>query len=107
MGYFYLLIAVIAEIAGSNLVVSSQGFTKWQPTLLCLACYGLAFFMLSKTVETIPLHIAYAIWSGAGIVLVTVMSVLFWKAQINWPTIFGLLLIIVGIVIVNLYGNLH
>lgn len=106
-GYLYLIIAIISEIIGSNMVVSTEGFTKLKPTLICILCFGIAIYMLSLTVHYIPLYIAYAIWSVLGIILVTVVSVVFFKQSVDIPTLIGIFLIVAGVVVVNLFGKSH
>lgn len=107
IGYLYLAIAIISEVIGSNMVVNTDGFTKLKPTLICIFCFGLAIYMLSLTVKHIPLYIAYAIWGGLGIILVTILGVIFWKQNINIATLIGILFIVVGVVIVNLFEKAH
>lgn len=107
MGYLFLILAVIAELIGTNLLKSTDGFTKLMPTIATLISYGLAFYFLSLVVRTLPVNIAYAIWSGLGIVLITLVSVLVFKQSINLPTIFGTLLITIGVVVVNIFGTGH
>lgn len=107
VGYLYLAIAIISEVIGSNMVVNTEGFTKVKPTLICIFCFGLAIYMLSLTVKHMPLYIAYAMWGGLGIILVTIVGVTFWKQSVNIPTLIGILFIVVGVVVVNLFGKLH
>lgn len=107
MGYLYLTIAIVSEVIGSNMVISTEGFTRIKPTLICVFCFGLAIYMLSLTVRTIPLYIAYAMWGGLGIVLVTMVGVLFWKQAVDAPTLLGIFFIILGVVVVNLFGKTH
>lgn len=107
IGYLYLAIAVIAEVSGSSLIKYTEGFSKLYPSLGCLALFGTAIFMLSKTVNYVPLYIAYAIWGAAGILLVTVISVVFLKESINLITVIGLVCIVLGVVLVNLFGTGH
>jgi Membrane transporters of cations and cationic drugs len=107
IGYVFLAIAIISEVTGSTLIKYTDGFTKFTPSVLCLLLFGTAVFMLSKTVEHIPLYIAYGLWGALGIVLVCLISVLFLKESINLPTIFGICLIVSGVILVNLYGSSH
>ena len=107
MGYLYLTIAIVSEVIGSNMVISTEGFTRIKPTLICVFCFGLAIYMLSLTVRTIPLYIAYAMWGGLWIVLVTMVGVLFWKQTVDAPTLLGIFSIILGVVVVNLFGKTH
>ncbi|CAK1226089.1 multidrug efflux SMR transporter [Fructobacillus fructosus] len=107
LAYFYLALAVIAETTGTTLIGQTNGFTKLLPTILTLACYGLSFYLLAIVVKTIPVHLAYAIWSASGILIITSLSVVVFKASLNWQTVLGLALLIVGVVLVNLFGHVH
>lgn len=107
IGYLYLAVAVISEVIGSNMVANTEGFTKIKPTLICIFCFGLAIYMLALTVKHMPLYIAYAIWGGLGIILVTVVGIIVWKESVNLPTILGIVLIVSGVVVVNLFSNAH
>ncbi|MBS9338289.1 multidrug efflux SMR transporter [Fructobacillus sp. M2-14] len=105
--YFYLFLAVAAETSGTMLIGMTDGFTKLLPTILTLACYGLSFFLLAIVVRNIPVHLAYAIWCASGILIITSLSVLVFKVSLNWQTIVGLILLIIGVVLVNLFGRVH
>ncbi|MGQ2227055.1 DMT family transporter [Fructobacillus fructosus] len=107
LAYFYLALAVIAETTGTALIGQTNGFTKLLPTILTLACYGLSFYLLAIVVKTIPVHLAYAIWSASGILIITSLSVVVFKTSLNWQTVLGLALLIVGVVLVNLFGHVH
>jgi len=69
--YVHLGIAIVAEVIGTTLMRYSEGFTKLWPTVATLCCYAVAFWFLSQTLQYIPTGIAYAIWSGVGIVLIS------------------------------------
>ncbi|MCK8616942.1 multidrug efflux SMR transporter [Fructobacillus sp. M158] len=107
LSYLYLALAVIAETTGTALIGQTNGFTKILPTILTLACYGLSFYLLALVVKTIPVHLAYAIWSASGILIITSLSVVVFKATLNWQTIVGLALLIIGVILVNLFGRVH
>ncbi|KRN75253.1 hypothetical protein IV73_GL000411 [Weissella kandleri] len=107
MNYLFLFLAIFAELAGTNLLKFTDGFTKLYPTAATLFMYGLAFYCLSIVVKDFPVNIVYAIWSGAGIVLVTLVSVFIFHNSINWQTLLGTLLIVVGVILVNIFGTSH
>lgn len=107
MAYLYLMLAIISELIGTSLLKASDGFSKLFPTLGLLVSFSLAFFFLSLSLKTIPLNLAYAIWSGLGTVATVVISILIWKEQVNFASITGITLIIVGVIILNLYGPGH
>lgn len=105
--YLYLAGAIILEVLATNLMKASEGFTKLPYTLGTLGVYGLCFFLLSLAVKGMDLSLAYAIWAGVGIILTTAISVLVWHESINLATALGLALIVIGVVIVNLFGSAH
>jgi len=82
MAWIYLTVAIIAEVLATTALKSSQGFTKLLPSIVVVAGYGIAFYLLSKIVQVLPLAITYAIWSGAGIALVGIVGYI-WLGQ-NW-----------------------
>ncbi|UQS83029.1 DMT family transporter [Bombilactobacillus thymidiniphilus] len=107
MSYLYLLIAVVGEIFGTSLLKASNGFTNLGASIGALISYGLCFYFLSLSLRTIDLSVAYALWSGLGIVATTGVSYFIWHENLNLLTVLGLLLILIGIVIVNLFGSNH
>lgn len=107
MSYLYLVLAIVGELIGSSLLKASEGFSKLFPTIGLIIAFVGCFFFLSLSLKTIPLNTAYAIWSGLGLVFTTIISVLIWKEKINMASITGITLILVGVVILNLFGPGH
>lgn len=107
MSYLYLTLAITGELVGSSLLKASDGFTKLYPTIGVVIGFISCFFFLSLSLKTIPLNTAYAIWSGVGIVATTIISVLIWKEKINMASVIGISLILVGVIILNLFGPGH
>ncbi|GIO26581.1 quaternary ammonium compound efflux SMR transporter QacH [Ornithinibacillus bavariensis] len=107
MPYLFLALAIVGELIGSSLLKASEGFSKPFPTIGVIIAFVGCFFFLSLSLKTIPLNTAYAIWSGIGIIATTIISVLIWKEKINAASIAGITLIIVGVVILNLFGPGH
>lgn len=105
MNYVYLAIAIIAEVAATSALKMSDGFSKWLPSVIVIVGYGIAFFCLSLTLRSIPLGVAYAIWSGAGVALVTVIGWLVFKQTLDLPAMVGILLIISGVLVLNLFSK--
>lgn len=105
--YFYLTLAIIAETTGTTLIGSTAGFTKLLPTVLTLSCYALSFYLLSLVVKSMPVYLAYAIWSASGILVVTCLSVALFNVHLNWQTIVGLAFLVLGVVLVNIFGSVH
>lgn len=105
MPYFYLVIAIVSEVIGTSFMKASEGFTKPMPTLIMAAAYAVAFYFLSLTLRTIPVGIAYAIWSGVGIVLIAAVSWLVLGQKLDGPAIIGMGLIATGVVVMNLFSK--
>jgi small multidrug resistance pump len=103
--WLFLSIAIISEVVATSALKSSNGFSQFWPSLVVVAGYAAAFFFLSLTLRTIPVGVAYAIWSGAGIVLITVIGWLVLGQALDAPAIVGLALIIVGVVILNVFSK--
>lgn len=103
--HVYLIIAVAFESFGMAAMQSSQQFTKFWPTVLTAVGLGIALYMMTLTLKYMPLGIVYALWSGFGIILITAISVFFYKQAIDLWAILGLGLIIVGITIIHLFSK--
>ncbi|ENH97552.1 Spermidine export protein mdtJ [Gracilibacillus halophilus YIM-C55.5] len=107
MAYLYLMIAIAGELIGSSLLKATDGFTKLVPTTGVVISYVGAFFFLALSLKSIPLNIAYAVWSGLGIIATTAISILIWKEKLNFGSVIGILLIIAGVVVLNMMGPGH
>lgn len=107
MSYLYLALSISLELVGTSLLKASEGFSKLSPTIGVIIAFISCFFFLSLSLKTIPLNTAYAIWSGIGIVATVIISVSIWKEKINMASIVGITLILVGVVILNLFGPGH
>ena len=105
MGYLYLTLAIIAEVIGTTALKASEGFSKPLPSVLVVLGYCAAFYFLSLVLKTIPVGIAYAIWAGMGIVLMAIVGILFFGQTIDFPAVIGLLLIISGVVVINIFSK--
>jgi small multidrug resistance pump len=103
--YGSLFIAIAFEIAGTTLLQQSRQFTKFLPTLGMALCYGAAFYFLSVTLRVLPVGIAYAIWSGLGIVLISLVGVIVFRQTLDPAAIVGLGLIIAGVIVVNVFSK--
>ena len=100
--YIFLFVAIIFEVVATSLIKTSNGFTNLLPTVSLLALYGAAFYLLSLAVKTIPIGIAYAIWSGVGIVIIALVGIFFFKQPLDVPAVLGISFITVGCLIINL-----
>lgn len=105
MAYVYLLIAIIAEVVGTSALKASDGFTKWIPTAIVAIGYGLAFYCLSLVLRNIPVGVTYAMWSGLGIVFISLVGYAYFKQPLDLPAIAGMVLIISGVNVINLFSK--
>ena len=101
--YIILFFAIVFEVLGTMLLPVSQNFTKLLPTSILLVSYGASFYFLALVSQKLPLAIIYASWAGLGVFSVAMLSYFFYKQTLNWHTIIGLFLIIIGVTVVNLY----
>ncbi len=101
MNYLYLALAILCEVVGTLSLKASAGFTRPLPSVLVLVGYGLAFLFLSFTLRTVPVGVAYAVWSGAGVVLITVASYFIYGQSLDAPALLGIALILAGVVVVH------
>ena len=105
MSFLYLSIAIIAEVIATSALKASNGFSVLWPSLATIFGYGIALFFLSLTMKTIPMGIAYAIWSGAGIILISTVGLLVFKQQLDLPALIGLAFMIIGIIFINVFSK--
>ncbi|MEI6240916.1 MAG: multidrug efflux SMR transporter [Planctomycetia bacterium] len=105
MHWLYLTIAIVAEVVGTSFLRASAGFTKPLPSIVVICGYGLAFFFLSLTLDKVPVGIAYAVWSGAGVTLIATIGWLFLGQKLDPPAIVGMGLIVAGVVVLNLFSK--
>ncbi|AVN33939.1 multidrug efflux SMR transporter SsmE [Serratia marcescens] len=103
--FMYLTMAIVAEVIATTMLKASEGFTRLWPSLLVVLGYGVAFWGLSMVVKSMLLGIVYAIWSGMGIVLVSVAAVFVYQQKLDWPAIVGMGLIIAGVLVINLLSK--
>ncbi|OAH26212.1 multidrug transporter [Methylorubrum populi] len=105
LNWFYLAMAILAEIGATSALKSTEGFSKLVPSALTVIGYGAAFFFLSLTLRTIPMGIAYAIWSGVGIVLISAVGWLAYDQKLDAPAVAGISLIICGVIVLNVFSK--
>ena len=105
MGYWYLAIAIVAEVLATSALKESQGFSKLLPTLLVMAGYGASFYFLSLVLQTIPIGVAYAPWAGLGIVLITIVGAVVFGQKMDLAAILGIALIISGVVVLRVFSS--
>lgn len=105
MKYLYLLIAIIGEVVATSSLKASEQFRKPLPSILVVVGYAIAFYFLSITVKVLPVGITYAIWSGVGIVLVTIAGIILYKQVPDAPAIIGMILIALGVLVINIFSK--
>lgn len=103
--YVALGFAIVAEVIATTALKASDSFTRLLPSMLAVACYAVSFYLLTITLRTVPTGIAYAIWSGLGIVLITLISFLVFQQTIDLPGLLGMGLIIAGVVVINVFSR--
>lgn len=102
--YLYLISAILVEVLATSSLNNSNGFTKLAPTALSLLCYAVSFYLLSKILTAMPVGIVYALWSGMGILLITMVGVFFYNQKIDMPAMIGIALIMMGVITINLFS---
>jgi small multidrug resistance pump len=103
--WLFLGIAIVSEVVGTSALKASEGFTRLWPSLLVVTGYVISFYFLSLVLKTMPVGIAYAVWSGAGIALIVWIGWAFFGQSLDMPGILGLLLIVAGVLVLNLFSK--
>ena len=101
----FLSIAIVSETIATSALKSSDGFSRLWPSLLVVAGYCAAFYFLSLTLRTIPVGVAYAIWSGVGVVLIALAGWLIHGQRLDAPALIGIALIVAGVVVMNVFST--
>ena len=104
-GYTALALAIVAEVIATSALQASAGFTRLWPSCLVVLGYGVAFYCLAFTLKTIPMGVAYAIWSGLGIVLITLVAFVLYGQKIDLAGLLGMGLIVAGVVVLNVFSK--
>ena len=105
--YALLGIAIVAEVIATSAMRASEGFSRLVPSVVVVLGYGVAFHCLSLTLKSVPVGIVYAVWSGAGIVLITLVAVVLYRQVPDVPAIIGLGLIIAGVAVLNMFSKMQ
>ncbi|WLS03013.1 DMT family transporter [Shinella oryzae] len=103
--YAVLVVAIVFEVLGTSAMQAAQHFTRPVPTMAMVVCYAIAFFFLSWSLRYVPVGIAYAIWSGLGIVLISLVGYFFFGQKLDPAALVGLGLIIAGVLVLNLFSK--
>jgi small multidrug resistance pump len=103
--WLYLVVAVVSETVATSSLKASEGFTRPLPSALVVIGYGAAFYFLSLTLRVIPVGIAYAIWSGLGVILISLTGWLLFGQKLDAPAMIGMALIVSGVIIMNVFSS--
>lgn len=107
MQWIFLMVAIVSEVIGTTALKASESFSRLGPSAVVIIGYATAFYFLSLTQKTIPVGVAYAIWSGAGVVLIALIAWILYGQALNLAAILGIALIVAGVVILNLFAVTH
>ncbi len=103
--WLFLIVAIMSEVAGTSALKSAEGFTRFWPSTIVILGYSSAFYFLSLTLESIPVGIAYAIWSGVGTALIALVAWVFLGQKLDLPAVAGILLIVSGVLVINVFSK--
>ena len=103
--WVYLITAIVSEVIATSALKASTGFSKPLPSVVVVVGYLVSFYFLSLTLKTIPVGIAYAIWSGVGVVLISIVAWLLYGQKLDLPALIGMGLIISGVMVINLFSS--
>ena len=101
-----LFFAILSEVIATTALKLSDGFTRIVPSVIVVIGYGASFYLLSISLKVLPIGLAYAIWSGVGIVLTVIAGILIWRESLDWARVIGIIFIILGILIINLFSKI-
>jgi small multidrug resistance pump len=105
MNWLILAIAICAEVIATSALKASEGFTRLVPSLLVVIGYSVSFYLLSLTLKVIPIGITYAIWSGLGVVLISLAGWYFYGQKLDLASVIGISLIVSGVMVLNLFSK--
>lgn len=105
MHWALLLVAILAEVAATSLLKSTEGFSRLWPSVVVIICYETAFILLALSMKRIPIGLVYALWSGVGVALITLVAWVFLGQTLSAMGLLGLALIVGGVVVINLFSK--
>ena len=103
--YLILFFAILSEVIGTTALKFSEGFTKLVPSVVVTVGYGLSFYLLSLALKSMPVGVAYAIWSGVGLILTVFVGIIIWQESLDWARAARIVFILVGIVLINVVSK--
>ncbi|HOU93835.1 MAG TPA: SMR family transporter [Polyangiaceae bacterium] len=105
VSYLFMAAAILSEVVATTALKATEGFTRLWPTLLSLAGYGAAFYCLSRTMDHIPVGVTYAVWAGAGLVMITLLAWALYGQRPDLPAVLGMACIGAGIIVMGLFSE--
>jgi small multidrug resistance pump len=105
MEWLLLFVAIVAEVIATSALKLAKGFTRLWPSVIVVSCYSLALYLLSLTLETIPVGVVYAIWSGAGVALITIVGRYYFGQILDRPARVGIAMIVAGVIVLQLVST--
>ena len=105
MAYLYLAMAIVAEVTATSALKASAGFTRLWPSVIVVLGYGLSFYCLTLVLRSLPIGITYAVWSGLGIVLITLAGLVLYREIPDLPALLGMGLIVAGVLVIHLFSR--
>ena len=103
--WLYLLAAILAEVTATSALKAADGFRRLWPSVIVVVGYAVSFYLMGLTLRDIPVGVTYAIWSGVGVILITLVAWVAYGQQLDLPAIVGMTLIVVGVVVMNLFSK--
>lgn len=103
--WLYLAVAIVSEVIATSALKAAEGFSRPLPSLIVVIGYAIAFYCLSVVLRTLPVGIAYAIWSGAGVALIALVGWLIYGQALDLPAVIGMTLIVAGVVVLNVFSK--
>ena len=103
--WIYLAIAIVAEVIGTSFLKLSDGMTRLGPSIAVVLSYVVAFYMLSLTLKSVPVGVAYAIWAGVGVALITLIGLVAFRQSLDLPAVVGIVMIVGGVLVIHLFSN--
>lgn len=105
MHWLILVLAIVCEVIGTAALKSSDGVTRLVPSIIMTVSYGAAIFLLSLVLKTIPMGIGYGLWSGIGIILITMVGWVFYQQPLDIAALIGIGFICIGVVIIQVFSQ--
>ncbi len=105
MSWTYLLVAIVAEVIATSALKASDGFSRLWPSAITVVGYCIAFYCLSLTLKHMPVGVAYAVWSGLGVVLITAVSWIMFGQKLDAAALLGMGLIVAGVIVMNVFSK--